>query len=147
MQPYVNPYLFQNPYYPNLGNTTTPNIPNFNQQMGISGKYVNDFSEVTASDVPMGGQPSVFIKNDRSEMQIREWSPNGQIVATLYKPYIEQKAEEVSNPSQIVQQPPFDAKSEVLDPIFDKLSELEQQVVKLSNLVAKPTSKAKAVTE
>lgn len=150
MQPFVNPYLFQNPYYTNIGNPITQNTQSFcNQQqpIGISGKYVNDFAEVMASDVPMGGQPSVFIKNDRSELQMREWSPNGQIVTTLYKPYIESKKEEINNLTPQIQQPLFDAKTEVVEPIFDKLSELEQQVAKLSNLVVKPNIKTKAVAE
>ena len=150
MQPFVNPYLFQNPYFSNYGNNVTPNTQNaFNQPqpIGISGKYVNDFAEVMASDVPMGGQPSVFIKNDRSELQMREWSPNGQIITTLYKPYIEPKQEEVNNLPPTIQQPLFDVKTEVLEPIFDKLAELEQQVAKLSNSVVKPATKTKAVAE
>lgn len=145
MQPYVNPLYFQNPFFTNFGNNTSQTIPNsYSQPVGISGKYVNDFAEVTASDVPMGSQPSVFIKNDRSEMQIREWSPNGQIVTTLFKPCLNNQ--EINQANQEVNQAPFDAKSEVLDPILDKLAELEQQVAKLSNTVAKPTTK-KAVAE
>lgn len=111
------------------------------QQLGISGKYVNDFSEITASDVPMGGQPSVFIKNDRSEMQMREWSPNGQIVTTLYKPYIEPKQEDISNLSTIPQTPLFDAKSEVIEPIFERLSQLEDKLDKLSKPAAPSRAK------
>lgn len=141
MQPFVNPYLFQNPYYSNYGNNTLQNPQNsFNtsQTMGINGKYVNDFNEVMASDVPMGGQPSVFIKNDRNEIQLREWNPTGQIVTTLYKPYIEPKKEEIENVAPFIQQPLFDAKSEVLDPIFERISSLEEKLDKLN----KPSTSA-----
>lgn len=145
MQPFINPYLFQNPYYSNIGNNTMPNTPNFSnpQVIGISGKYVNDFSEITASDIPMNGQPAVFAKNDKSEIQLREWSPNGQIVTTLYKPYIEPIREEVSNSMPIVQQPLFDAKTEVLEPIFERITALEEKLDKLN----KPSSVNRAKKE
>lgn len=136
MQPYINPYLFQNPSFFNGGNPISQNIPNAYNNVGINGKYVNDFSEVTASDVPMGGQPSVFIKNDRNEIQLREWSPNGQIVSTLYKPYFEPKNDEVSNLSTTVQQPLFDVNTDIIEPIFERISALEDKLDKLS----KPTT-------
>ena len=132
MQPFVNPYLFNQ--FQGMNPGIYPNNNNLMQQQaqGMAGRYVNDFSEITANDVPMGGQPAVFIKNDRGEIQLREWSPNGQIITTLYKPQIEPKQSEVSNVSNIPQQPLFDAKTEILEPIFNKLADLEQQVAKLS---------------
>lgn len=86
MQPYINPYLFSNPYLSGSGNnmqTQAMNYPqaqnSYQQQMlGIAGRYVNDFNEITANDVPMNGSPAIFAKNDRSEIQMREWSPNGR---------------------------------------------------------------------
>lgn len=143
MQPFVNPYLFQNPYFSNIGNGFSQNIQNA-CNAGLSGKYVNDFSEITANDVPMGGQPSVFIKSDRGEIQLREWSPNGQIVSTLYKPYFEPKQDEVSNVSNAVQQPLIDVNTEIIEPIFERLTALENKLDKLSKPVTKT---AKGVTE
>ena len=84
MQPYVNPNLFLSPIYGNYMQNPMPQA----QPVGISGKYVNDFGEINASDIPMSG-PAVFAKNDRSEIQIREWNPNGQIVTTSYKAVVE----------------------------------------------------------
>lgn len=140
MQPYLNPNYF-NSYQPPVYQYQ------YQQPSTITGKLVNNFNEITANDVPMNGNPAVFAKADKSEIQLREWNPNGQIVTTLYKPYFEPKQDETNNLPNAVQQPLFDPKTDVLDPIFDKLSELEQQVAKLSNIVAKPTSKTKAVTE
>lgn len=144
MQPYINPYLFQSPCFSNFGNNTTPsiqNVPSFSsyqaQQLGIAGKYVNDFSEITANDVPMNGMPAVFAKNDRSEIQLREWNPNGQIVTTLYKPYVESEQETQQT------QPLFNIKTEVVDPIFGRISELEDKIDKLS----KPVTASKGVTK
>lgn len=127
MQPFVNPYLFQNPYYSAIGNP----MPQSNQALGINGKYVNDFSEVNASDVPMGGQPSIFVRNDRSEIQLREWSPNGQIVSMQYAPVAPVQQKEEAHQS-------FDVDS-IINPIFERISELEDKLDKL----AKPVSRAK----
>lgn len=133
MQPYVNPYLFAN-QFPGIQPGMNYQNNNYLQQaQGMAGKYVNDFSEITANDVPMGGQPAIFVRNDRNEIQLREWSPNGQILSTLYRPYKEEPQQAIEQSSQ----PSFDVKAELLDPIFDKLSELEQQLAKLS----KPTTK------
>lgn len=61
-----NPYqMYQQPYAQFIGHN------------GMSGRYVNDFSEITANDVPMNGQGEVFVKNDLSEVQIRAWNANG----------------------------------------------------------------------
>lgn len=137
MQPYINPYLFQSPYFMNMGNNPIPNTQTV--QAGLSAKYVNDFGEITASDIPMNGQPAIFAKSDKSEIQLREWSPNGQIITTLYKPYFQPKQEDATNTIPMVEQPLFDAKTEVLDPIFERISALEDKLDKLS----KPTTSTK----
>lgn len=113
-----------------------PNIQSNYNGTGLSGKYVNDFGEITANDVPMGGQPAIFIKNDRGEIQLREWSPNGQIITTLYKPCFNTKQDEVGNLSTTVQQPLFDVNTDIIEPIFERISALEEKLDKLS----KPTT-------
>lgn len=138
MQQFMNPYLFQNPYM-NMAQQNLPSASN-----GLSGRYVNDFAEITANDVPMGGQPAVFIRSDRGEIQLREWSPNGQIVSTLYKPYFEPKKDESSNLSTTTQQPLFDVNTDIIEPIFERISALESKLDRLSKPSAKTT---KGVTE
>lgn len=128
MQPYVNPYLFSNPLYGNCVPNPMPQ-PQV-QPVGISGKYVNDFNEINASDIPMSG-PAIFVKNDRSEIQLREWSPNGQIVPTSYRAVIEQ-------PKQVVPDPQTNIES-----ILDKLDALEAKLDKLS----KPSTTKKKETD
>lgn len=140
MQPFVNPYLFSNPFLtgnsplniqpqPNMNSFQQPNT----QLVGIPGRYVNDFSEITANDVPMNGCPAIFAKADRSEIQMREWSPNGQIVPTVYKLEVPEVTNEVS-------QPVFDAKTELLEPIMARLAEIEQKLSRVN----KPAGKEKA---
>lgn len=124
MQPFVNPYLFSNPMYGNYGQQQMPQ--NIGQQqmqpIGISGKYVNDFGEINVSDIPMNG-PAIFAKNDRSEIQIREWNSNGQIVTTSYRAIVEE-------PPVIEQAPVFNP-NDVLEPIIARLNELEEKIDKL----------------
>lgn len=122
MQPYINPNLFLSPMYGNYLQNSMPQVPA--QPIGISGKYVNDFNEITASDIPMN-TPAIFAKNDRSEIQIREWNPNGQITTTLYKAVVDKPLEQ-----PLPAQPVFNP-NEVLEPIFERLSELEEKIDKL----------------
>jgi len=57
-----------------------------NQPQGIFGKIVNDFSELTANDVPMNGSAAFFPKADGSELQVRSWTANGTIQTVVYRP-------------------------------------------------------------
>ena len=59
------------------------------QPQGIIGRAVNDFSEITANDVPMDGRSAIFPKNDMSEIQVRTWGNDGKIITTSYKPILE----------------------------------------------------------
>lgn len=137
MQPYINPnyyamnpYLSQN-YMQNMQNMQMNQTQNPNQST-IVGRSVGDFGEINANDVPMDGRMAVFLKNDRSEIQIREWNPNGQIVSTSYLPQIEEKDTKTSISPQDSQKSKFDAKTEVLEPLFERLSRLEEKLDKMS---------------
>lgn len=126
MQPFINPYLFTNQYPGMQPGMNFQNNNNYIQPaQGMAGKYVNDFSEITANDVPMGSQPAIFIKNDRSEIQLREWSPNGQIVSNHYIPFVPKKEEQTAAPA-------LDINAQIIDPILQRLSELEDKIEKLN---------------
>lgn len=104
-QPMVNPY--QNNYNPMLSQQQRlmqmeQQYPQFAQQnqymmptqmagatqqpQGIVGKIINDFSELTANDVPMNGSAAFFPKADGSEIQARAWTANGTIQTVVYRP-------------------------------------------------------------
>lgn len=92
--PYYNPYC-QNPYanqqmqqiqaqqnyQPTMASQITP---------GMNGRFVRDFSEITANDVSMNGY-SIFPKNDLSEIEARTWDANGNITTIRFKPLSEEK--------------------------------------------------------
>lgn len=71
------------------------------QPQGIVGKIVNDFSELTANDVPMNGSAAFFPKADGSELQVRSWTANGTIQTVVYKPVLDQNQPEGANISQM----------------------------------------------
>ena len=90
--PVPNPYMdrmaqlqqYQQNLQPAQISVTYPQQP-----QGIIGRSVNDFSEITANDVPMDGRSAVFPKNDMSEIQVRTWGNDGKIITTSYKPILE----------------------------------------------------------
>lgn len=61
------------------------------QFAGLNGKIVDDFGMITANDVPMDGNGAIFIKKDGSEIQMRNWTANGTIQTTSYKPILDVK--------------------------------------------------------
>ena len=90
--PVPNPYMDRmaqlQQYQQNLQPAQIP-VTYPQQPQGIIGRPVNDFSEITANDVPMDGRSAVFPKNDMSEIQVRTWGNDGKIITTSYKPILE----------------------------------------------------------
>ena len=60
---------------------------------GISGRFVDDFGIITANDVPMDGNGAVFIKRDGSEIQIRNWTAQGTIATSRFKPFVDDQVD------------------------------------------------------
>lgn len=92
-----NPPMQQNPYLERLNQLQQYQQQNLQMQQpqfpgqaaqapGIIGRIVNDFSEITANDVPMNSNAAFFPKADGSELQVRSWTPNGTIQTVVYRP-------------------------------------------------------------
>lgn len=122
MQPYQN-YLnqqFNNPYYstPNWSSQQF-NQPQTQQQQFsanlLNGRTVTDFNTISASDVPMDGSVAVFIKNDLSEIQTRQWTPNGNIKSVSYV--------QTANVSPDEEKSKFESKIDLLFGDFDEIKE------------------------
>lgn len=125
MQPFVNPNYF-NPYPMYQQPQIQPQMPSYAQnvaQNGLSGKYVGDFSEITANDVPMTGQGALFIKGDLSEIQLRNWNANGLIDIKAFKPFVPDV--EVSTQSTEHAYLPSDELRTALESINDRLDKME----------------------
>lgn len=102
MQPYQN-YWMNNYQQPMYQNQQAPYIEQFNQfrpvqQMPVqqlSGRFVDAFESITANDVPMDGNGAIFVKRDGSEIQVRNWTAQGTIATSVFKPV------QMANPKEI----------------------------------------------
>lgn len=150
-----NPYQnfntqMQNPYLERLNQLQQYQQQNMQMQQpqfpgqpaqtpGIIGRIVNDFSEITANDVPMNGNAAFFPKADGSELQVRSWTSSGTIQTVVYKPVFEQNGASSTNTPQM----DFNALNEdvraLREEISSRFDKLEQS---MSAPIAK-TAKAK----
>lgn len=76
-------------------------MPGAYQQPELIGKMVNDVSVVSPNDVPMDGNIAIFPKNDMSEIYCKQWKQDGTIQTVVYKPILDQNAEQTTNIPQM----------------------------------------------
>lgn len=105
------------------------------QPQGIVGKIVNDFSELTANDVPMNGSAAFFPKADGSELQVRSWTANGTIQTVVYKPVLDQNQADGANMPQM----DFNALNEDVRALREDIKGVREMIEKSMNV---PTQKA-----
>lgn len=110
------------------------------QAPGIIGRVVNDFSEITANDVPMNGNAAFFPKADGTELQVRSWTPNGTIQTVVYRPVLEQNASETTNAPQM----DFNALNEDVRALREDMKDVREMLEKSMN---KANTRAKKVTD
>lgn len=112
-----NPYMaYQPQIQPQFQQPQYGNYPQYQQQnnqpiapIGINGKIVNDFNEITIKDIPTDCSPAFFIKSDYSEIQSRRWSDTGSVIPVTYKAVIDT--------SETQEEKPFDRLNRRLDEI------------------------------
>lgn len=118
-----------------------------NQPQGIVGKIVNDFSELTANDVPMNGSAAFFPKADGSELQVRSWTANGTIQTVVYKPVLDQNQAEGTN----IPHMDFNALNEDVRALREEISErfdrLEKSMGGTSNKAVASKNKKEATAD
>lgn len=147
-QPMQNPYMDRTNQMQQYQQNLQIPQPQFQgqpmQAPGIIGRVVNDFSEITANDVPMNGNAAFFPKADGSELQVRSWASNGTIQTIVYKPVLEQNQAEATNTPQM----DFNALNEdvraLREDIIARLDRLEQS---MAVSAAKTTRGKKSETE
>lgn len=79
-QGYTGPY-FGNSFHQMQAQNQEANI-----QTSLNGRIIDDISNVTANEVSMNGSPSVFIKNDFSEIYLKQWQSDGTIKTMRFMP-------------------------------------------------------------
>ena len=119
---YQPTYPMYNPYQ-NQQNNYLPPMP-----MGLSGRIVDDFGSVTVNDVPMDGNPAVFIKKDNSEIVLKKWGNDGRIYSVSYLPQIENKDANTINVPSEIKQSEIEALTQRLEGIESKIDKLIRPV-------------------
>lgn len=139
----INPYMQQG--YPQLQQTANPYMERFSQfqtqpmpqmQMpvaqGIVTRIVDDFSLITANDVPMDGTGAFFTKKDGSEIQHRTWTAQGTIAQKTYKPVLEEQPSNLPTDSENMAETVVNRLEQVLEKqllgINDKLDKFEKAI-------------------
>lgn len=106
-QLYNQAYGTYNQYQPPI---TIPQAPM------LSGRVINDISEVTAQEVPMDGRVSVFPKSDYSCMYAKVWTSEGTIRTFKFVP----------EQPNVVEEPKVDI-DKLINDRFDELKALITQ--------------------
>ena len=128
MNPYPNYY--QQTYNPYQQNYSVQNIV----QQGIVTRMVDDFSYITANDVPMDANGAIFIKKDGSEIQRRVWTAQGNIIVTSYLPQIATKNDSMVNVSSETEKSNLGAFNEFMGAFDEKMKSLNDKIDKIYDL-------------
>lgn len=118
----------------------------YTQVPQMIGRFVNEFTDITANDVPMDGRWAIFAKNDMSEIQARAWSSDGKIVPVVFKPVIiEQENNHPESKEEKLKIGLSDEATEAFmkrfDDISDQLEKMEKSMT--SSMTKSSSSKAK----
>lgn len=134
--------IYQNPYMDNrmanlqaLQQSLQPM-----QSQGLLTRVVDNFDTITANDVPMQGG-GLFVKNDGSEIQLRQWTSQGTIQTTSYLAQKSNLDSEVGKISSDEEKLKFSAFNEVLEGIQTKVDSLSDKIDEI--LKQKTTSKSR----
>lgn len=129
----MNSYL---PNYQNYPNYLGQYQPVQVQPNSLVSKIVDDFTMITANEVPMDGNPAIFMKRDLSEIQTRKWGADGRIYMTSYKSHTDDLSNNMVNVSSEPKQSEYDALTERLRGIEEKIDK-----------IIKPTTAKKGVAD
>ena len=148
MQPYMNPYYFQNnqsfqqqpmynpmaPYQDRLNQLQAQysQMPQQIQQPGLHGEVVDSIDVVKAKNVDMSGQPTFYPKSDLSEVYVKRLMADGTSQIVTYKAV----QPEESKPEQVKQYVDIQTlntmlgqlKAEILQGVGGGLSEIKQMI-------------------
>lgn len=64
-------------------------VNNQQMQQALSTQFVDDFENISVNSIPMDNNGALFVKRDGTEIQMKRWNSNGQIVSTSYLPQIQ----------------------------------------------------------
>lgn len=119
-------------------------MPRYPQQefvAGISGRQVQNISEINANEVPMNGSMAYFPKNDMSEIYVKGWNADGTIKTIVYKPYTEPKINQEVNSTTNTENFEIRLSEKVTEGIMDKFNELFEKIEELEAKMQRKSSR------
>ncbi len=141
MQGYPPMQQNQNPYMDRLAQLQSQQV--MQQQpviQGIATRIIDDFSMITANDVPMDGNGAFFVKKDGSEIQHRMWTAQGTISTRPFKPVLEEQTNNVSANNDNLSIQALNGLTAMFE---NKFLELNERFDKLENTIKPTNSKRK----
>ncbi len=148
MQPYTNPYYFQNnPYQQPMYNPMAPYQERLNQMqaqynqqpmvqqnqaMSLNGEIVDSIDVVKAKNVDMSGQPTFYPKSDLSEVYVKRLMADGTSRIVTYRA-VQPEESKTEQAKQYVDIQTLNAmlgqlKAEILQGVGGGLSEIKQMI-------------------
>lgn len=150
MQPYINPYYFQNnpafqqqpmynpmaPYQERLNQMQAQYnqqpMAQQNQTMGLNGEIVDSIDVVKAKNVDMSGHPTFYPKSDLSEVYVKRLMADGTSQIVTYKAVQPEESKPVETKAyvdvQTLNAMLGQMKSEILQSVGGGLSEIKQMI-------------------
>ena len=136
--PYAERMNFLQNYQQSLQQPVVPTQMSGANQMSALGKMVDSIDVVKATDIPMDGNTYYFPKADGTEVYCKQWLQNGTTRILTFKPFLEDKPNNVSSDTEKLKICLSDEVTEVFMKRFDELEKL------LDSLAPKkPTTRAK----
>jgi hypothetical protein len=112
-------------------------------QVGLNCRFVDDFNAIVANDVPMDGNGAIFVDRNGTEMQWRNWTPNGTIQTIVYKPIQPENQSEDAN----IPQMDFNALNEDVRALREDIKSVRDMIEKSISAPAVKTSQRGKKTE
>jgi hypothetical protein len=104
------------------------------QSTFINGKIVPSVDVINANDVPMDGSVAIFPKQDMSEIYAKQWNADGTIRTVVFKPALNEHANNLSNDDKKQEFATIEGVREVfreeVGELFGRLEQLEQSMTK-----------------
>lgn len=133
----------QNPYMDRITQMQAPQAQPQQGFPGITTRMVEDFSYITANDVPMDGNGAFFVKKDGTEIQHRSWTGEGIIVTRPFKPVLNQHT---VNDSPNNAETSAQVVNELVEVFENKFAQLNERFDKLENAFKPVSTKRKDVS-
>lgn len=116
--------------------------PQIQQSFGLNGKIVDDFGMISANDVPMDGNGAIFIKKDGTEIQLRNWTANGTIQTTSYKPILDRQNSNADILSSETEKLKIGLSEDVTDAFMKRFDDIEKRLDDFGLSLTKSSTKS-----